>query len=58
LDEPKTLSRLWDDYKRRQTGSWLGSSRITFDWFVLAVDLLFAVGAIDAAGPTVRRAVR
>ncbi len=55
LDHPKTVSRLWDDYKLYRTGSWRGSSRVTFDWFLLALDLLFAVGAVDAAEGTLRR---
>lgn len=55
LDQPKTVSRLWDDYKTFRTGSWRGSSRVTFDWFLLALDLLFAVRAIDAAAGTLRR---
>ena len=44
LDEPKTVSRLWDEvqakYRGRQTAT------LTYDWFVLALDLLFSVSAI------------
>jgi hypothetical protein len=58
LDEPKTVSRLWDEFNRTRTGSWIGSSRITFDWFILAVDLLFAIGAIDVARGTLQRTPR
>lgn len=43
LSEPKTVSRVWDEL--RQTGA--PEPRITFDWFVLSLDLLFAVGAIQ-----------
>jgi hypothetical protein len=43
LEEPKTVSRLWDETKN------YGSSKaeITFDWFVLALDLLFIMEAIE-----------
>jgi hypothetical protein len=43
LSEPKTVSRVWDELQKAETP---GSS-ITFDWFVLCLDLLFAIGAID-----------
>lgn len=38
LEEPKTVSGLWEAY-RDQNG-------VSFDWFILSLDLLFAVGAI------------
>ncbi len=43
LSEPKTVSRVWDEF--RKAGPPV--SGITLDWFVLSLDLLFAVGAID-----------
>jgi hypothetical protein len=43
LDEPKTVSRLWEDLRRSHTGD----TRMTFDWFVLAMDLLYLLGLID-----------
>lgn len=46
LSTPKTVSALWNDLRVDQTG-WRGSSELTFDWFVLALDLLFAIGAIE-----------
>jgi hypothetical protein len=33
--------------KVRRSGSWRGSAELTFDWYVLALDLLFAMGIID-----------
>ncbi|MFP2930149.1 ABC-three component system middle component 6 [Pyxidicoccus sp. 3LG] len=46
LDEPKTVSRIWDELRtartRREATSTLG-----FDWFVLALDLLYIVGAVN-----------
>lgn len=66
LDEPKTVSHLWDEVRRERTrhsptapqGSQstaterLSSqgrerSSIPFDWFILALDLLYLLGAIE-----------
>lgn len=41
LPEPKPVSRLWDEYKRAQ-GRIPNAPTVTFGWFVLALDLLFA----------------
>lgn len=45
LDEPKTVSRLWDEVQRTYRGR-ATSPTLTYDWFILALDLLFAVNAI------------
>jgi hypothetical protein len=42
--EPMTVSRLWEEFKRARVGS--EARRVPFEWFVLALDLLFIVGAI------------
>lgn len=43
LTDAKTVSRLWDDFrKRREPGI-----ESTFDWFILGLDLLFALGAVE-----------
>lgn len=52
LDERKTVSRLWDEFKRNRTDA---VGRSTFDWFVLALDLLFMIGAITLERGLVRR---
>ena len=46
LREPMTVSRLWDDVraKRGDSGE---PAPINYDWFVLALDLLFMIGAIE-----------
>lgn len=43
LSEAKTVSRLWDDFSKSR------SQRIdvTFDWFVLGLDLLYLLGVIE-----------
>ena len=44
LDRDKTSSRLFSDLQERRQENEL--STIHFDWFLLAVDFLFAIGAI------------
>ena len=44
LDRDKTVSRLFSDLQEaRREG---GMSTIHFDWFLLAVDFLFTIGAV------------
>lgn len=43
LDEAKTVSRLWEEYRRTRDGS----KGVTFDWFVLSLDLLYILGVVD-----------
>jgi len=50
LNETKTVSRLWDDFKRQKE-----RTAVTFDWFVLGLDLLFVLGAVDFDRGRVRR---
>ena len=56
LDEPKTVSRLWDELKKARTSEPV-SSALTYDWVVLAIDLLFAVKAIDIERGRIRKIV-
>lgn len=51
LDEPKTVSRLWADLRRVEGGP----PDLTFDWFVLALDLLYMMGTLDHLGGRVVR---
>jgi hypothetical protein len=54
LTEPKTVSRLWDEL-----GSEMGersSTRIVnYDWFVLTLDLLYMLGALEMDHGRIRR---
>lgn len=52
LDKPKTVSRLWDQIRHRQS-SLLES--VAYDWFLLALDLLYLCGAIDFEDGYIRR---
>lgn len=40
---PRTVSELWE---RTRAARPVGSSHITFDWFALALSLLYAIGAV------------
>ncbi|EYF04274.1 ABC-three component system middle component 6 [Chondromyces apiculatus] len=42
LSEPKTVSRLWSDMKRRREAA----GPLSYDWFILGLDLLFAMGLV------------
>lgn len=54
LKEPKTVSRLWSELSndRRKNTS---STPLTFDWFVLALDFLYALGVISLSQGLVRK---
>lgn len=44
VDQPKTVSRLWRDF---QSLPRVKDEAISYDWFVLGLDLLFSISAID-----------
>jgi hypothetical protein len=54
LREPMTVSRLWDEV-RIHRGDRAGPAPINYDWFVLALDLLFIVGAVELDRGVIRR---
>jgi len=54
LREPKTVSRLWDEVKRGKENE-RDSSLVTYDWFILSLDLLYALGTIDLEHGRLRR---
>ena len=45
LGEPRTVSRLWDEIQGAYRGR-AASPTLTYDWFILSLDLLFALNAI------------
>jgi len=45
LSEPKTVSKLWDEIQKSYRGR-VGSPTLTYDWFILSLDFLFALNAI------------
>jgi hypothetical protein len=44
LDHAKTVSQLWSEVAKRSRST---DHPPTFEWFVLALDLLYATGAVD-----------
>ena len=46
LRGPMTVSRVWDEVRRRR-GEAPELAPIAYDWFVLALDLLFAMKAVE-----------
>lgn len=42
---PCTVSKLWDDLREQQSQK-NDETKITFDWFILALYLLYILGAI------------
>ncbi|MEL6729228.1 MAG: ABC-three component system middle component 6 [Pseudomonadota bacterium] len=54
LKRPATVSRLWDDI-RKDRSSDNDQASITYDWFVLALDMLFIIGAVTYERGVLRR---
>ncbi len=55
LDEPKTISKLWDEFKLKnnnyESKNIVNSTpkyfSISYDWFILALDFLYCIEAVD-----------
>lgn len=45
LDEPRTVSRVWTNIRDNYADDEHGG--ITFDWFVLAVTLVYSLGRLE-----------
>ena len=46
LDEPKTVSRVWAEFSSTRSRT-MGRAPVSYDWFVLSLDLLFVLGAVE-----------
>ena len=44
--EPKTVSSLWDSIRKQRANTSM-SSPIDYEWFILALDFLFIIGAVE-----------
>jgi hypothetical protein len=55
LDRPKTVSRLWDQVRQRQSSL---LEALPYDWFLLALDLLYLWGAVTFEDGQLRRTHR
>ena len=54
LRQPMTVSRLWDEVRGKR-GNIGEPAPINYAWFVLALDLLFMIGAVDIKRGVLRR---
>jgi hypothetical protein len=55
LARPKTVSALWEELNKHDAGLTASPRRIAYDWFLLALDLLYALGAIELESGLVAR---
>ena len=55
LTRPKTVSALWEELNRHEVGVTDMPRRITYDWFLLSLDLLYALGTIELESGLVTR---
>ena len=46
LTKPQTVSKLWDEIKRKRLER-TRATPLTYDWFLLTLSLLFAMGALE-----------
>lgn len=58
LESPTTVSGLWERFSKGAKES-DGGAKITFDWFALALSMLFAIDAVslNSSGQLVRHHV-
>jgi hypothetical protein len=56
LGHPKTVSALWEQLSKQTEGTATPPPRlVTYDWFLLTLDLLYALGTIELEGGLVAR---
>ncbi|MBO9401172.1 ABC-three component system middle component 6 [Shimia sp. R9_3] len=55
LNEPMTVSRLWDAIRERRSTATLNAP-VEYTWFILALDFLFMIGAVEARRGIIVRA--
>ena len=57
LREPMTVSRLWDEVRRSRSIAF-PHAPIDYNWFILALDLLFAMGTVETKRGILHKATR
>lgn len=55
LTRPKTVSALWEDLNKLDESQAVISRKLSYDWFLLALDLLYILGAIELESGLVSR---
>ena len=56
LEEPQTVSKVWDELKLIREAR-LNGSPLSFDWYTLALAMLFTIRAINLENGRLQRAV-
>lgn len=56
LETPNTVSGVWTDIQRVRAKR-ENQALLTYDWFVLALDLLFSLGVVDYREGLLRKVV-
>ncbi len=51
LDEPMTVTNLWLEYQSLNKAR---NTRLTFDWFTLALAMLYSIDAVEQTGNRLR----
>lgn len=46
LDHPQTISTAWERFEAVDRAR-SGAAAVTFDWFVLCLDMLYAMGSVE-----------
>ncbi len=49
LNEPKTVSRLWSDFRQRPSNNF-DLPITTYEWFILALNFLYITNAVQLSG--------
>jgi len=55
LVQPKTVSALWEEVHNHNAGQSMMPQKITYDWFLLSLDLLYALDSINLKDGLVMR---
>jgi hypothetical protein len=55
LAHPKTVSALWEEFNKYDADLAATPRRISYDWFLLALDLLYTLGTIELESGLVAR---
>lgn len=54
LDQPKTVSRLWNDFKTHRNNN-QSMPKISYEWFILTLDFLYTTNAIELIAGRISR---
>ena len=54
LDEPKTVSALWDKIRKRRDLR-ENHGPLSYEWFILALDLLYTMSAVELDNGLIRK---